>query len=398
MSTKSMSTVENAIDVGRLESDPYPVYARLRQHEPVAWVPALDLWLVTRWSDVRRVLSSPQTFVTAYPSPVARLCGQQTMLATEGDQHAELRASLDDHFSPEMVPRIVEQTGELAAGYAGALADGGGAELMAAYFKPVAAAALGRLFGLTGIDPPTLVRWSEAMLDGFDNPTGDLDRRRRGETTATELSAIATSLLDRAGTEQDDSLVSHLAHTACPAGASRSPEDIVPTFLNIMSTFVEPAAAAGSTLLALLNQPEQFRLVQADPRRIRDAVREGLRFCPPIGTLGRITTRPVVLGGRELPAGAVIAAAVASANRDPAVYRDPDRFDIDRPAKPNAGLGYGRHRCLAASVVPAIVTTTLRVLLAHLRTPRLDEDHPSRPHGWKFRGPGTLHVRWDDNG
>jgi len=384
-----MTTAESTVDLAELESDPYPVYARLRRHQPVAWVPALGVWIVTRWPDVRRVLSSPQSFVTTYASPAARICGEQTMLATEGDRHAELRAGLDDCFSPEMIPGIVEATRKVATDHAVALSGRDGAELMTEYFKPVVATVLGRFLGLGDVDPATLCRWSEHLLDGFDNPTRD--QRLRAQTAAREVAEAVRVLAERAGTHPDDTPLSHLVH----ADAQRAPVDVVPTFVNLVSAVVEPAIAAGSTLLALLNRPAQLRLVLTDPARTRDAVREGLRFCPPIGTLGRVTTRPVTLNGQDLPGGAVVAAAVASANRDPAVYRDADRFDIDRPAQPNTGLGYGRHRCLAAAVVPAVVTTTLRTLLAHIGTPGLVDDRPVRPHGWKVRKLDALPVRWD---
>ncbi|OLF09753.1 hypothetical protein BLA60_18405 [Actinophytocola xinjiangensis] len=373
-----MSAVDSVVDVADLESDPDGVYARLRRDDPVARVPSLDLWLVTRWADVRRVLSSPDSFATAYPSTVAQICGQDTMLATEGDRHAELRAALDDHFSPEMVPALVETTGAIAAEHAAALSGRDGAELMTEYFRPVLGSALGRFLGLGDLDPATLLHWSEDLLDGFDNPTGDPDRRRRAEATAREVASALRPLVD---------------HPNGPLSVlvRRSPTDLLPTLVNIVSALAEPVTAAGSTLLELLRHPDQLRAVHTNPNRLRDAVREGLRLRPPVATLGRVTTRPVTLAGRDLPEGAVIAAAVASANRDEDIYDNANHFDIDRPALPNTGLGYGRHRCLAAAVLPAVIATTLRALLTRVGPPLLTDD--ARPYGWKVRKLDTLKVR-----
>jgi cytochrome P450 len=392
-----MTDFGSTITLEQLDADPYPVYARLRRDEPVAWVPAVNLWMVTRWADVRRVISSPESFVTAFPSAAAQICGQQAVLTVEGDWHAELRASLDDQFSREVVPEVARMTREVAVRHTGSLIGRGEAELMTEYFKPVAAAALGRFAGLGDVDPATLIRWSGQMLDGFNNPLNDPGQHQRALAAAAEVAAIARPIAERAATQPDGSLLSHLMRTGCPSGSHRSPDEVLPTYVNIVSTFIEPAWAGGTTLLALLRHPEQLNTVLSNPVRLRDAIRESLRYWSTIGTLGRRTTRPVTLDGRTLPEGAIVGAAIASANRDEAIYPDADRFDIDRQPQPNAGLGYGRHQCLAAAIVSPIITMSLEVLFEHIGEPRLDTGEPSNLRGWKFRKPDNLHVKWTNS-
>lgn len=376
-----------SITAEQLDTDPFPVFARLRREAPVAWVPAADRWLVTRWADVRRVLSSPESFVAVSDSPVAQICGARTMVSNEGDWHAELRNAVDHLFAEEAVPRVVSATRDAAVPYAKAVAGQAGSELMADYFQPVIATALGRLMGLDDVDPATLVRWSEQLMAGF----ADSAARRPALETVAEIATVTQPIAERAAAHPDGSFLAHLLRTGCPAGAARRPDDVLPTVANMISTFVEPVHMAGTALFVLLRHPTALRTVLTAPARTDDAVREAMRHSPVIGAPGRRTARPVDLAGVELPSGAFVGAVVASANRDERVYRDGELFDIDR-RQPNTSLGHGRHRCLLAPVMPALIATSLRILLDHLGEPRLDPACPPRPHGWKVRRLESLTI------
>ncbi len=170
----------------------------------------------------------------------------------------------------------------------------------------------------------------------------------------------------------------------------------MPTFIEILSAFLEPAAGAGLTLLALLQHPAQMRAVRDDPRLIRKAVHETLRWLSPNGALSRRATKDVLLAGQIIPAGATVMAVIASAGRDESIFTDPDTFDINRDPFPNLGLGYSRHACLAAPVVGAIIVALLDVLLEQHPQLSLDPGRPHSVHGWKFRVLTNLHVRIGD--
>lgn len=370
----------------QLETDPFPVFARLRREAPVAWVPAAGRWMVTRWADVRQVLSSPQSFVAVSDSPVARICGRRTMVSNEGDWHAELRASVDHLFTGEAVPRVVAITREVAVPHARALDGRDRAELMGDYFGPVIAGALGRLMGLDDIAPVTLLRWSEQMMAGFADPAA----LESGTRAVAEIDLVVQPLLERAGRDPGGSLLDHFVRTGCPAGAHREPADVVPTVANMISTFIEPVHMAGMTLLVLCQHPDQFDAVRAQPDRMDDAVREAMRYSPVIGAPGRRTAGPVRLAGVDLPDGAFVGAVIASANRDERMYPDADTFDIDR-RQPTISLGYGRHRCLLAPIMPALIATSLRVLLERFGDARIAPSAEA-PRGWKVRKLDSLTV------
>ena len=157
----------------------------------------------------------------------------------------------------------------------------------------------------------------------------------------------------------------------------------------------EPGDAVGIGLWALLSHPDQADEVRADPDTlIRPASEEGLRWHSPVGTSTRQATRPATLAGVDLEEGALIAAVVSSANRDERHWTDPDRYDIHRKGA-HLAFATGTHHCVGAWLARAEIRTAFRALFERLPKLRLDDHHPIELHGWEFRGPKHLHVRWD---
>ncbi|GGV21350.1 cytochrome P450 [Streptomyces spectabilis] len=395
-----MSALTDSITVDRLEADPYPIYERLRAEEPVAWVPAVGAWLVTRWSDVRHVLTSPESFTTTNDvSPLSTYCGAENVLNQEGDRHAAIRASVDDRFRRETAPAVAAHARSLAARRLQDLAHHDHADLMAEYFEPVSVATSMWLLGLDdvdGIDTAGLTRWSSNLTAALYNPTKDTAAHQTGAAVSAEMERTLTPYLTRLLTRPDDSPLSALVHAGLPGtDASGNATQALATLRMMTSAVREPGWLAGNTLHALLTHPEQMDALRADLGLLGAAVHEGIRWAAPVGTVGRLTTRPLVLGGRDLPAGAPVAPGIASANRDESVFPDADRFDLRRARTTTPlSLGFGRHECLAASVVPAIVAGALHALLE--RFPHLSLAQESQPCGWKFRKFDALPVGWRD--
>ncbi|MEV6774701.1 cytochrome P450 [Streptomyces syringium] len=160
----------------------------------------------------------------------------------------------------------------------------------------------------------------------------------------------------------------------------------------ILPSLPEPGWAAGSLLVALFNVPDQRRLVRDHPELLGDAVHEVLRWMPPFGLVGRMTTRPVELGGTRLPAGAHVLAAIGSANRDETVFEQPDTFDLRRRRQPLVTFGYGEHACLVRAFIPAIVEGLVAGILDVHPGVRADPSQPPRPAGWAARYTARLCV------
>jgi cytochrome P450 len=150
-----------------------------------------------------------------------------------------------------------------------------------------------------------------------------------------------------------------------------------------------------TVLWALLLHPDQAGRVRQSSQLVGPAVEEALRWHSPVGTSTRQTTRETELAGVSLPAGALIAAVLASANRDPRYWQDPDRFDIDSHHRPHLAFAAGPHVCVGALLARMEARTAARILLERLPGLRLDGERPPVFDGWEFRSPDHLYLRFD---
>jgi cytochrome P450 len=391
------STFAGTITVDELERDPYPIYARLRQ-EPPAFVPAVNVWMLTRWDHVEHAGAHPELFSAETPSsPVDLTFGSPTVLTCDGPVHRELRASIDPKFRPRVVDTYVDALIEpIADELLDRFERRGSAELMAEYLEPISVLGLGQVLGLHDVDGDTLRRWFAELAQGATNYECDPAKQAVGDRAAAEIRERLAPLLDRLERRPDDSAISHMLHAARPEGEPRARELVLPSLLVILlGGMQEPGHGAGSALAALLEHPEQAAEVAADPARLVPlAVEEGLRLVAPIGTQLRSTTEDVEIGGTTIPAGEPVALVIASANRDERRYDEPDRFDLHRPRQQHAAFGFGRHFCSGHAFARQQEAIGLRRLFERLPDVRLDPQRPPELRGWEFRAPAHLHVRF----
>ncbi|MBK8159032.1 MAG: cytochrome P450 [Rhodospirillaceae bacterium] len=384
------------ITVQDLEDDPYPLYARMRREAPVAFVPAVNIWLVTRWADVEHVAKSPDIFTAQVKSsPVERTFGKPTILTTDGPVHKELRAGIDPKYKPKAVASYIEPlVRPIADEYLDALLAKGGGDLMADYFEPISTLSLARSFGFEGVDMPTLRRWFYGLAQGAINFENDPERQKIGDAVSAEITEAADLIFDRLERAPDQSALSHMLHDGMPAGTTRSREMLLPTVkVTLLGGMQEPGHGAGSVLVGLLTNPDQLADVRQNiSELLPKAVDEGLRWVAPIGTQTRETTRAVELGGVTIPAGAAVGALVSSASRDEARFTEPDRFNIHRNEGPHAAFGFCPHFCSGRWFARDQVIVALRVLLERTKEIAFVPDKLPQFRGWEFRAPTSLSV------
>jgi cytochrome P450 len=150
-----------------------------------------------------------------------------------------------------------------------------------------------------------------------------------------------------------------------------------------------------NAMLHLLSSPGEFELVQADRGLIPAAIEESLRLEPAAAVVDRYATSDTQLGGARIRAGDQVTVSIAGANRDPAVFADPDRFDVRRiNAAKHLAFAHGPHFCLGAHLARLEALIAVATLLDLLPGLRLDERYPATPRGLVFRKPTDLRVRW----
>jgi cytochrome P450 len=388
--------VGETIALEALERDPYPIYARLREDEPVAWVPAVQLWLVTRHDDVRHVGVTPEDFTAATePSTLNRTMGVN-MLGSEGEDQQRIRRITEIPYRPRdvedrtqgMIPKLAH---ELIDGFA----DRGEVDLFRAYCDPMSVRSLRFMLGLDEVPWEDILAWNEGLMPGLANFEGDPAKQAPADAASAALGDAIGRVLDRLQDEPDGSVLSWMLHHDADGDTMTRDEIVANTKLMLSGGLQEPRDLIALTVWALGTHPEQLEAVRADRSLVKPAVEETLRWVGPVGTATRQATRALELAGTELEEGALIGAVLSSANRDPRRWTDPDRFDVGRREGAHLAFSIGNHFCLGAWFGRHLARVSLEILLERLPNLGLDPERPSTLSGWEFRAPDSTWVRWD---
>ncbi len=411
-----------AVALADLEADPHPLLARLRQHEPVSWLPALNGWLVTRRDLALQVLRDSAAFTVDDPRfSTARVVGP-SMLSLDGAEHGRHRGPFTRGFSrAEVRSRLARYVEAEADRLVTALSAQGTADLRPGLAGPLAVGVVAEALGLGQTDPGTLLEWYGAIvaavsalagapapsaapapspapaLSAAPGPSGSPGSPGPGVSTA---GAQAFRMLDaslRAVITPGGGRSSLLADAAVAGnGSGLSTAEVVSNAAVLMFGGIETTEGMiDNAILHLLSHPDQLAQVLTDPGLVPDAVEESLRLEPAAAVVDRYATRDIRIGAAAIRRGDLVSVSLAGAGRDPAVFADPDAFDVRRPnAKLNLAFAHGPHFCLGAHLARLEAQAAVRAVLRLPRL-RLDPDHPSAPRGLVFRKPPALHVRWD---
>ncbi|MFH8385046.1 cytochrome P450 [Kitasatospora sp. NPDC018058] len=362
-------------------------------------------WLVTRYHDVRQVLGDPRLTradlheVGTAGSTADVAANPASLFNQDGDAHRRLRATIQKAFTPRAIAGWQPWVAAAVQQAVDALvAAGPPADLVTAFTRPVPFAVTTRLMGLDGdgpdrLDDERLRRWTLALLAQGGDPTED-----HGASLA-EFGAFTRELIERRRRAPGEDLVSRLVRAADRDGGV--PEDALAFLvLGLTASGNESVTGAlGNALVYLLGERPDHWPRLADPAVTEQTAERLLHFIP----LGddeatiRRATAPIELGGVTIPAGAVVAASLGSANRDPAVYPDGLDADLDRPlAAPTLAFSSGPHYCIGAWRVRLEMRESLRRLAAAL--PGLCLTTPVDRLPWQLgtttRGPAAVPVTW----
>ena len=357
------------VSAAELAADPHPALRRLREAEPVSWLPAIGGWLVTSAALVDRVLRAPGAFTVDDPRfTTARVVGP-SMLSLDGAEHRRHR----DPFAkalrvPETQARLAEAAASEASRLVAGLASGPGeAELRRGLAGQLAVAVMADMLGLDA-KPAQLLAWYDAIVGGVsalsvpDAAVSDTAATAFGELSACVEAALAQPAEPSVLTAAASSLpVAEIVSNAA-----------VMLFGGIETTEGMICNAAWY----LLGDQAAWRDVVADPQLIANAVEEALRLEPAAAVVDRYATTDVTVGTAEIRSGDLVRVSVTGANRDPAVFTDPDRFDIHRGnARQHWAFAVGPHFCVGAQLARTEAVAAISALLDRLPGLRLD---PSR--------------------
>ncbi|NEM08897.1 cytochrome P450 [Geodermatophilus normandii] len=389
MTTASVAREIDLIDLAR---DPYPIYQQLRDTAPVAWVPAANRYLVTRYDDVMAVERDQRVFSSVeQDSLMIRAIGPLALLRQDGEAHQRLRKAAETPVKPravktEWLPKFRQNTEALIS----AFVDRGKADLVADFAAPLAATNLGTLLGLPDATAADIQEWSQAIIDACGNYADDPAVWARNDRAVQAVDAAITEILPYLREHPDSSVISAMLQ------AGLNPDEIRTNVKIFIGGGVnEPRDVLAVAAYALLSHPDQLTDVLGGTTPWKAVFEEAVRWVSPIGMYPRQVTEDVELGGVALHAGDRLGVVIASANRDERIFDRPDEFDTRREVKPHLAFGGGPHFCLGTWVARASIGEVgLPTLFDRLPGLTLTDADAVRLHGWVFRGPLSVPVTW----
>ncbi len=386
------------IDVSptELENDPYPFLARLRAQTPVAFVPSLGVWLLTRFEDVKRAHNDVERFRTYGPPALSACFGEHHILNVDGDHHGRYRRGLDASLAPRKVSEhfmsVIEAVVETQLR---GIAAGDQGDLLARYFEPISVLALACVLGVPDIEADELRRWFHGLIAGGSNVSDDPKVAAYAAAVSADIDRRLAPVFERKNGQPDGSLISHLLGNAVGGTLAERVADITPTLKLLISGGLQEPGHTGAIVTAALLSDEALRkrFATEPGALVRAAIEEGIRWVAPIQQNTRRTSRKVTLHNVTIPPGVDVGLSIASANRDQHAFGpDADRYDIDRSGRAHIGFGFGTHFCPGNFFGRAVARIAVQRLFERLPDIRLMS--PPRFRGYVFRAPVALECRW----
>ena len=386
--------------IEELEGSPHALLARLREREPVSWLPAIDGWLVTRRDLALAAMRDAAAFTVQDPRFTTAQVVGPSMLSLDGPEH-------DRHRAPFVAPlrlgavraTLAGAVREEAALLLDALEPAGEAELRRGFAGPLAAAVVTRALGLSHADV-------DAVLGHYDAIVGAVSDLSAGRPARPEAAEAVASLgaalrLDATGDP---------ARSTDPRGVSppcRSPEPTTTSHSRIIggSRLAEHEYVSNAAVMLfggiettegmIANALVHLLGHGAGGAPLEAVVEESLRLEPAAAAIDRYATADTLLGGAEIAAGDLVRISITAANRDPATFPEPDAFDPGRDnARRHLAFAGGPHVCVGMHLARLEAHTALALLLERLPRLRLDPARPPEIRGLVFRKPPELRVIW----
>jgi cytochrome P450 len=374
-----------------LDADPHRLLARLREQAPICWLPVLGGWLVTGYATARDVLLDPEAFTVDDPRfTTARVTGP-SMLSLDGADHVRHRAPFAHGLRPaETASGLGDFTRAEANRLVAAIKPAGAAELRQDFAGPLAAAVMAEALGLAtvGIAPATVLAWYREIVTAVAELTPSASAGQAASIAS--FGELAANLRAAIGSGQAP-LLSQAAR-----GGTLTGDEVVSNAAVVLFGGIETTEGMiCNAVLHLGNQPGSFRIVAEDLDLVPSAVEESLRMEPAAAVVDRYATRDVTLAGVTIARRDLVRVSITAANRDPAAFTDPDRFDLRRPdAARHLAFARGPHFCIGAHLARLEAVAAVKTLLSELPGLRLDPAHPAQVRGLVFRKPRDLRVRW----
>jgi len=399
-------TASNATDeLAARFRNPYPTYETIRQQRMIK--DGQGAWFAGRFEDVDFILKDRRFGKQPPPGtegnlPAGRFSEQRdrrTILNVDPPDHTRLRGLVTKAFSARRMDAMRPNIQRLVDGIIDRVEPSGKMDLVSDYAFPIPATIISDMLGIPDGDRARFARLSNDIIAYTSGFRPDMDQEtllRKGQAASEEFDRYLAALFEIKRATPADDLTTALIRAEDEEGKLSEEELTQNIRLLFMAGHETTVNLMSNAIVALYAFPDQLELLKTHPDRMLKAVEEFLRFDSSVQQLPRVAQEDVAIGDQTIRAGEMVFCVLGSANRDPDVYLDPDRLDVERPFTRSKSFGGGIHFCLGAQLArieTEIALNTLFRRLPSLRIENLDNLHyPMNPI---FRGPDSLLARWD---
>lgn len=371
--------------------------AQLREQAPVYRSPQ-GYWVVTRHEDVRQVMGGSERFSNAMggketmslgksidpsipldeikadmPVDLEELMAATLIVATDNPKHGELRRVVNRAFSPARVAQWRERITSLVSELLADVGTDKPWELNSTLAVPLPVSVICEILGVDRSHGAKIKHWSDVIISAGNGAN------RNTKESLIEMLYLLRDFSKFFGPIIAERRVNPGADVISDLVRAEEKETLteVDTLMFIMALMVAgnetSTSLIGNTIVSLVENPDQLALLQKDPSLTMGAIEESLRYRSPVQFLIRTPFADTEVGGKQIRAGELICIMMASANRDPLKFPDPDRFDITRDSKGHLALGVGIHFCIGAQLARLEATAAISALLPNLHRWRLSD-------------------------
>jgi cytochrome P450 len=341
--------------------DPYPHYARMREHGPVVWLSRHRLYAIPRFAECKAVLRDDESFVSGAGvalNPFTNRLSRGTTLTSDGSEHDRRRKLVAHRMLPRALRTISDNVDGLAADVVAAAVERGDIDGVDDLASALPHAVVPDLVGWPRDQRDHLLRWGAATFDVL----GPLNKQAVKSTPASlQMLRFAKRVVRQRSVIEGS--MAHELLIAADAG-KLSHAECAPLMIDYIAPSLDTTISAISSALFLFaTHPEQWQILKDDPSLVNNAINEVVRFEAPLRAFARHARRDAQIAGVDIPAGARLLVVYASANRDEREWDNPDTFDVRRDANRHLGFGQGAHACAGQGLARLETSAMLRALL-----------------------------------
>jgi cytochrome P450 len=388
--------------------DPFPLYSWLRDHDPVHWSESLNAWAVTRCEDVGRIFDRPDTFSSdrfrrideryASQRPAVRAVAEvlgHWLVFRDPPHHDRLRGLLQSSFTPRQLETSRERIQRTLDALLDQVSARGTMDFIRELAFPLPAMVIAGLMGVPEEDLAPIKTWSDRLAAYLGGAVDERDNFAEAHAGVGALVDYFRRLAAERERRPADDLTSLMLRAEHEGERLTRDEVIANCVLLLFAGHETTTNLLGNGLFHLLRHPDQAALVRAEPSLLHGAVEELLRYDGPVPATVKIATEDVPWHGRTIRRGDMVIPFMASANRDPRQFRDPDTLDVRRPPERHVAFAAGIHYCLGAWLARLEARIVLDTVFHRLPGLALAGTEPR----WKpmifLRGLEALPLTWE---